>query len=98
MMRLVLPDWDRGMPVVSTTRSPALTRPSSLAELMAWEIPLSDARLYIVPRSSSDLRPQGVLVVVKARRTDFLIRPTRTDGLGNPSTNKTNIFWRNFKG
>jgi tetratricopeptide (TPR) repeat protein len=37
-----------------------------LDEMLAWGVPLGDAVLYLVPRSSGDLSPQGVLVVLPA--------------------------------
>jgi tetratricopeptide (TPR) repeat protein len=35
-----------------------------LDEMLAWEVPLRGAVLYTIPRSASDLSPQGVLVVL----------------------------------
>ncbi len=37
-----------------------------LDEMLAWGVPLGDAVLYQIPRSASDLSPQGVLVVLPA--------------------------------
>ena len=37
-----------------------------LDEMLAWGLPLGDAVLYRIPRSASDLSPQGVLVVLPA--------------------------------
>jgi len=35
-----------------------------LAELLRWETPLAEVVIYVVPRSSTDLSPHGVLVVL----------------------------------
>jgi len=35
-----------------------------LAEMTRWSVPLADARVYVLPRSRSDIRPAGALVVL----------------------------------
>ena len=40
-----------------------------LAEMLRWKMPLVELAIYVVPRSSVDLTPQGVLVIVPEGRT-----------------------------
>jgi len=37
-----------------------------LAEMTRWSVPLVDANVYVLPRSRSDIRPAGALVVLPA--------------------------------